>query len=168
MKQSSPTGNAISRRSVRRLAAFFSLALALYLCIGLASLPRPGQETFPCYSWFLFAKVPNGSQEFTIRLLSVKGQIFDPPLPFRQAKGFVQDRKSIVAHRVIETFAQALVAKDNETAEIQRRLLESNYLKPGTVYEVIRESYNPLELWRAGKDGRKKIETIAIFQTSTP
>jgi hypothetical protein len=164
MKQSSPTGNVISKAASRRLATFFSGAIALYLVIGLASLGRSGHETFPFYSWFLFAKVPNGNDQFTIRLLSAQGKTFTPPLKFLNAKGYVEDRKSIIAHRVIENLGKALQAKDDEKIAIHRELLESNYLKADTVYEVVAESYHPVERLHTGKT---KTETIAIFQTGS-
>lgn len=155
-------GNGNVQREIHKVHTLRNILVWIfigYFVIGHISLLRKHHETFPIYSWYLFAKTPVNKANYEVYVISYQDQNFDPPVEFRQSplERIVRGRKSIIAKRVIENFGKAFDAKDSEGIAHQKELFESNHLKPGTKYRLVRKVYDPIEYYKT-----KTAETTVL------
>ncbi len=147
------------------LASYFLCGLTL----GLRGFffKEPGrvsnQEIFPVFSWFLFSKTPNTVQRFTVLVSEYDGNKFDPPVYWREAARSVKPVSGADIHAVrvlCKRMNEVYMSNDQEKFNELRIEFENIYLSDSVVkYQIVEESYNPLERWKFGDDkmARKNI-----------
>jgi hypothetical protein len=146
--------------SYRRLKTGLVLFVALVFFGGLASLPRLNQETFPFYSWFLFALTPQAQIKYNIRideLALYKLEEAKMTVYYEQAGGIVGQPHSPTAHKIIQRLGAAYVRGDKAEVERQRRLLEGNFLPLPNRYTLVEIWYDPIERYRTGEQTAKEL-----------
>lgn len=149
-------------RSLRRRLALVVIA---YFFLGVASQKLvPGvDEIFPFFGWSLFSKVPSLESGYSITIHRHDGRPLDPPVSFLQAPGSIVIGNRYIARKVIQRLGRAHDRGDVEGARRLRSLLERTHLRGSVRYELVFESYPPLEKWRTGQSTERR--SIASFDT---
>lgn len=138
-------------KSYRRLQFGIFALILLYTAVSYTTTRVRGVELFPFFNWSLFTNVPNEKHDFGLRLLSVDGEMLNPPLYFEEADVWFAESHSIVAYKTIQGFGND-IRKNNEMSVAETRpFIESFYLEGKAVeYEVVRRTYHPVERFRSG------------------
>jgi hypothetical protein len=136
------------RAAWRKQQLGVSLLLGLFFLLGFAALLRENKELFPFYSWSMFGLVPQTGECYRIVLTQVPGRALAGDLPFQEADEWVTGAHSVVAAHVLIKLGRALEDNDAEKVALWRRQFETNYLRVGTHYKLVRDFSNPVERWK--------------------
>ena len=153
-----------SSTSLRRLRHRLIIVLIFYFIAGSVSQKLlPGvDEIFPLFGWSLFSTVPNHSHRYSVLVHEHNGLELEPPLVFLQAPDSVMTGNRYIATKVVRALGAALDRGDAAEAERHRRMLEETYFLGSGRYEIVFESFDPLEKWRTG-DSRVR-RSLGEFQ----
>lgn len=135
--------------------------LAFYFIAGMYVVDR-----YPFFNWGLFTKIPNEQQDFSIELRAHDGRVFEPALSFSESK-FLFDAIGQSPTEYTQTISElgaAIDRSDETTVAARRAVLEKIFRGKPFSYDVVKITYDPVELWRTGT--YKKKETIASFDSS--
>ena len=147
----------------RILRGWVALFLAGYFALGILTLLLPGEEVFPCYSWFLFALVPGRESSYALRLLEVRGQKLAKPVLFQEADGLVASPHDVTVRDLVQDFGSAVEGGRTEEQQRIREILEKNRLPNPCRYELVVVTYDALARWRTG---RYEVRSVAEFTSS--
>jgi len=142
------------------LCGYAAAALVLKLTL------RRDAEVFPLFAWSLFSTVPAEDTDYAVRILSIGGEVLEPPLYFQQARFFFEGTDSIAAFMTVQRLGDALKAGDAAAIAAHRRLLERQYLRGRGVvrYEIVRRTFNTLTRWSSG--GFRSVRPVAALSTA--
>jgi len=145
------------------------MILILYFFVGNVSQKMvPGvDEIFPFFGWSLFSQVPNLASRYSILIHEHDGRELDPPVAFLRAPDSIVAGNRYIADKVVKALGRALDRGEAAEAERQRRLLEHNYLVGRVRYELVFESFDPLERWRTG-DSRERRSVGEFHKAKRP
>ena len=143
---------------LRRLRRRLIITLIVYFFAGNASQKMvPGvDEIFPLFGWSLFSQVPNLANRYSILIHEHNGRELDPPVAFLLAPDSMVTGNRYIADKVVKALGRAIEKSDKVEVERQRRLLEQNYLLGRVRYELVFESFDPLEKWRTGESRERR------------
>ncbi len=157
------------RISYEAMRAIVIASLIVYFIAGLHErFIRHGGETYPFFSWYLFAAIPNyQEQAFTIRILSLGDTVYDPPLVFSQTGPiFKRLRQSPTEYTpIINTLGWSIVHKRGNTAEIRQRL-EQMFGGLRARYELLMVAYDPVDFWKSGTVASSTV--LGVYDTDRP
>lgn len=147
-------------RNFIKLKRIIFCILILYFLLGLSTeiFLRQEEKIFPpFFSWFLFVDVPNEtfSNESTILLLEVNGQKFSPPVPWGEVYGHTDQPSAARSRTLMQRLANSLEKKNQEETKRLRTLFEQRYLPESVTYQVVVNTYNPIERFKTGKFSTK-------------
>ena len=126
----------------------------------------PRGEIFPLASWFLFALVPHRTNDYDLLLRANDGHPIDPPLPYSQAPWLISTPHSIVTYQLVQQLGDALARRDDERARALRRQIEAQFAQPRVQYDLVRNTYQPVERWETGQVRARR--TIRSFTAGAP
>ena len=157
---------AATRSTLRRLRRKLAGLVIFYFVAGSASQKLiPGvDEIFPLFGWSLFSKIPNHASRYTILIHAHEGRPVEPALTFHQAPASLVRGTRSIGRKLIQTLGRAHDEGRHQQVESLRRQLEANYLASGLRYELIFESYDPLQKWRTGEN--TELRSLASLESS--
>lgn len=142
------------RISYETMRAIVIASLIVYFIAGLHErFVQHGGETYPFFSWYLFAEIPNYHlTAFTIDIYAIGDTKYDPPLPFYQtAPLFLQLRQSPTEYTpIIDELGWSIIRKNGDIEEIRYRL-EGMFSGLSARYELRMIAYDPLVYWSEHK-----------------
>ncbi|MEQ9620041.1 MAG: hypothetical protein RIG61_12820 [Deltaproteobacteria bacterium] len=140
-------------KSYYRTKRFVLIAALTYFVIGVALefgykySSTYSKEIFPIYSWSLFAKTPSEVNDYSIRVISLRGQKLEEPFFLEESGGRLPQTGAGNAYRIVQVLGKAVVKGDKKKAADMILLL--NTLYPGLMgdmnFEIVARKYNPLE-----------------------
>lgn len=136
--------------------------LAAYFAGGLLMLLQPEMETFPVFSWFLFARVPQCGSQYALLLHEVNGQKLDLPRLYQQGGSLVPEPHSVTVFKLTQQLGAA-VEKNLPEQNRFRALLET-HLPPQTKYQLVKLNADPIVRWKTGQ--YKIIKHFDAFWTT--
>ncbi len=150
-------------KRLRRMA----VALLVMECVvGMAGYLTPRKEIFPLASWFLFLLVPHHTNDYDLILRARDGSPIDPPLPYSQAPALVASPHSIVTYQLIQQFGDAETRHDAARGRSLRRQLEAQFLAGRVQYDLVLNTYQPVERWETGRVRARR--TLRSFTAGEP
>ncbi len=152
-------------RALKRIRNGIVLMLAVYFVAGSISQKMlPGvDEIFPFFGWSLFSRVPNTATRYEVIVSRHNRQDVDPPEPYLKARLELVKGSRHLGRKVIQLLGTALEEGDRKRADELQRLFEGSYLAGHDVrYEVVWESYDPLEKWRTGKSLERRSIAVLV------
>ncbi len=142
-------------------------SFVVYGCMGLFERSvRDGSETYPFFSWFLFAYIPNPSEEtFTVAFHSVGDEVYDPALVFSEARPLFDKIHQSPTEYIyaIQEFGRFVYKGRTELAEQYRASFERMFGGESAQYELLRISYDPVAQWKAG--GHASTTSLGMYET---
>ena len=135
----------------RRLRAVAVALLVVEFVVGMAGHLTPRKEIFPLASWFLFLLVPNRTIDYDLILRSHGNVPIDPPLPYSQVPWLVATPHSIVTYQLVQQLGDAQVRHDAAHVRSLRRQLDSQFWVVHVQYDLVRNTYLPVERWETGR-----------------
>lgn len=155
----------LSHETLKRIVV---ASLVIYFCMGVFErAARDGHEIYPFFSWFLFANIPNPSEEtFTVTIHSIGDEIYDPPLAFSESRPwFEKIRQSPTEYTyAMREFGRSVYAGRMQLAKEHRASFEEMFVGASARYELFVVSYDPILHW---KEGRYASSTsLGIFETN--
>ena len=146
------------------------ITLVFYCAAGIfIRLYRDEQhhQIYPFFSWYLFANIPIPNQQvtFTMDILSLGSQTYNPPLPFSQTSSIFQKlRQSPTEYTaLIVMLGQSILSGDANSISQSRQKLEKIFLGTSARYEILRVNYDPVAYWENGTYTSESV--IGTFQT---
>lgn len=154
--------------SLRRQRRRLTCLIVVYFFVGAASQKLvPGvDEIFPFYGWSLFSKVPNRDSRYTVLLHAHEGRTLEPPIPFLHAPESMVVGNRFIGRKLIQRLGGAQDRGEAAEVETLRKLLEESYLLGEVRYELVFESYNPLQKWLTGENDEQR--SLARFESAGP
>lgn len=141
--------------------------LILYFAAGVFErAEKHGAETYPFFSWYLFAEIPNPSNEaYTVHILSIGDTVYDPPLPFSETRPlFEQIRQSPTEYtHEIDELGRAVTRGHKKLAARYQAEFEKMFSGQPARYELVRISYDPVLDWKRREHASST--PIAVFDT---
>lgn len=135
--------------------------LAFYFVAGVYAV-----DQYPFFNWALFTKIPNEQTDFTIEVRSFDGTKYDPPLAFSETR-FIFDaigQSPTQYTQPISELGQALDRDDGTRIAERRAYIERVFDGKEFSYDVLKITYDPVELWRTG--AYRSREVIASYDSS--
>ena len=143
-------------RAKRLIAGAFVLyafvgvtAEMLYVASGEVQPPR----IYPFFMWSMFAHIPNPGMTYTVRILALGDERFDPPLLLEDSGPMLQGRYRVTDYikRIVVEYGRAVDAGDRDAAGEARRRFERIFDGRSFSYEVIRIHKDPIRYWHERK-----------------
>jgi hypothetical protein len=137
------------------------LFLFVYALGGLAArtlTDEAAQETYPFFSWYLFADVPDQSFVYTVTIRSLNGQTYDSPISWAKAPQLFNGWTQSPTHylHLIQLLGRAVESGDLRALQRERAQFESIFSGVSAVYEVVKVPGNPIERWQT-QDARGTV-----------
>ena len=152
--------------SLAHLRNILALLLGFYFLIGIAlGFSGKRQEIFPIFSWFLFDKVPNTVTRYNIMIHQYQGKDFNPAITLSQGSSFIVGNQEIKARVLIQQLGKAHARGDKNEFSRLRNILETNFFKETTKYELILETYQPIQRWKTGEVKRQSIDFFTLGES---
>ena len=133
---------------------------------GMVGYLTPRKEIFPLASWFLFLLVPHHTNDYDLILRAGDGHPVDPPAPYSQLPALVAAPHSIVTYQLIQQFGDAVASRDDARERSLRRQIEGQFLVPRVQYDLVRNTYQPVERWETGQVRARR--TLRSFTAGEP
>ncbi|HEX8520773.1 MAG TPA: hypothetical protein VF669_00870 [Tepidisphaeraceae bacterium] len=144
----------------------FSLG-AIYVFIALERERIPGrEEVFPFAAWSLYSKVPNECQDYSLRVIAVRGHTLAQPVFFEDSTNlFPTAAQNDGARMCIQRLGSAMDRHDDNAADKERREFEFIHLggAGNVVYELVHRRYDPIQ--RMNTRTFLEVRSLATFQT---
>ena len=153
----------VGYRRLRRIAVAL---LAVEFVVGMGGYLTPRKEIFPLASWFLFLVVPHHTNDYDLMLRAYDGHPVEPPLPYNHAPALIFTPHSIVTYQVVQQLGDAQTHHDDTRVRALRRQLESLFTQPRTRYDLVRNTYQPVERWETGQVRAR--QTLRSFAAGEP
>lgn len=153
-----------SRRGLFRLRAIHRvyLLLALILAMGCAGIVwSPDGEFFPFASFSLFSVVPNVRTAYALEIRRLSGEPLDPPRLWLPVRNQGPESTSSETFYAVQRLGKAYTEGRQDQAEYWRHLLEADFLSLPASYDLVKASYDPLELLSGGSV--KDEQVLASF-----
>ncbi|TSC63361.1 MAG: hypothetical protein Athens041674_189 [Parcubacteria group bacterium Athens0416_74] len=142
-------------------------SLVVYACMGLFERSvRDGSEIYPFFSWFLFAYIPNPSEDtFTVAFHAVGDEVYDPALTFSESRPLFDKIHQSPTEYIyaIQEFGRSVSTGRTDLAEQYRASFERMFSGQAARYELFLVSYDPVRDWREGKYASST--SLGIFET---
>ena len=148
---------------LRRLAVAL---LVVEFVVGMVGYLTPRKEIFPLASWFLFLLVPHHTNDYDLILRGGDGHPIDPPRPYSQLPGLVATPHSIVTYQLVQQFGEAVARRDDARSRSLRRQIESQFAVPRVQYDLVLNTYQPVERWETGRVRARR--TLRSFTAGEP
>jgi len=134
----------MSYETHKKLILFF---LCFYFVAGMYVVDK-----YPFFNWALFTKIPNEQSDFTIEITAFDGTAYDPPLPFSESRFIFEaiGQSPTQYTQPISDLGRALERTDDEAVARDRTAVEKMFDGKSFSYNLVRISYDPVELWRTG------------------
>jgi hypothetical protein len=131
-------------RPVKRSEWLVRCAVAFVLLYALVASQTRTDERFPLFGWSLFSDVPQPrGVDYSVRLLELDGERFDPPVYFEDA-GIVNQARVVQAVRALRRFGTAAQGDDPNVTAFHADRFQEVYLTEYTSgrYELVRRSFD--------------------------
>lgn len=151
------------KNSLRLRNLMFLVLMSYFLCGIILGLRQQifvrykfSGEIYPIFSWFLFSETPNKVQRFSVIISEYDGKKFDPPLPWHKVMELISGTRVSGARFhsaivLVQRIGDAHINSDKNKFTELRKQFEGIFLENRpTKYQIIEESYNPLEKWKFG------------------
>jgi hypothetical protein len=135
--------------------------LVFYFIAGMYAVDR-----YPFFDWALFTKIPNEQRDYSIQLRAYDGTVYEPALPFSESK-FLFDaigQSPTQYTQPISDLGTAIMRADERAVEQHREFVERMFDGKPFVYDVLKITYDPVELWRTG--AYRSREVVASFENT--
>ena len=150
----------------RRLRLLAVALLAMEFVVGMVGYLTPRQEIFPLASWFLFLLVPHDTSDYDLILRAHDDTPIDPPLPYNQVPWLVTAPHSIVTYQLVQQLGDAAARHDDARSRSLRRQLETQFQMGRVQYDLVRNTYQPVERWETGQVRVRR--TLQTFTSGQP
>ncbi len=150
----------------QRLRLLVVALLVMEFVVGMVGYLTPQKEIFPLASWFLFLLVPHDTSDYDLLLRAANGVPIDPPRPYSQALALVATPHSIVTYQLVQQFGEAVALRDDTRSRSLRRQIEGQFLVARTQYDLVRNTYQPVERWETGQVRARR--TLQSFTAGQP
>jgi hypothetical protein len=142
-------------------------SLVAYACMGLFERTvRDGTEIYPFFSWFLFAYIPNPSEDtFTVAFHAVGDEVYDPALTFSESRPLFDKIHQSPTEYIyaIQEFGRSVSTGRTDLAGQYRASFERMFSGQAARYELFRMSYDPIAQWKAG--GHASTTSLGMYET---
>ena len=135
----------------QRLRRVAVALLVVEVVVGMGGYLTPGKEIFPFASWFLFLLVPNRTTAYDLILRAQNSQPIEPPQPYAQLAWLVYGAHSVVTYQLVQQLGEADHRHDAAAVHSLRRQIEAQFAQPGMQYDLVRNTYRPVERWKSGQ-----------------
>ncbi len=150
----------------RRLRRVAVALLVVEFVVGMGGYLTPRHEIFPFASWFLFLLVPGHTSDYDLVLRSNDGHPISPPLPYSQLTWLVTTPHSVLTYQIVQQLGDAETRHDATRSQWLRRQIEALFTQPRVQYDLVRNTYRPVERWKTGRVRTR--ETLRTFLSGQP
>ena len=146
----------VSKISRGWVNVFIPCLLLIYFLVGFSRIRTT--DWVPFSAWALFVFVPNTPETYSIKIKSTGNKIFNPPVDVFSQESEVRNANDITLFYLVNKLGYNLTKSNQEEVLKNKFLIESNYLKKGMEWVLVRTSYDPIERWQTGKKMETEVE----------
>lgn len=138
------------------------LLLVTNALLGFWRFTKP--EIYPFYSWDMFSIVPETSSRASLVVHGTERAPLDPALSFEEAaaRGLLSRQLDVTVHHMLARWAWAETHGRAESAEKERRYVETALMKPGLVYDLVVDEQHPFAAFEGEAPTRRVLRRMLV------